>query len=70
MLEYNLNGDILEVVQINFSFHKTSKEYWYYNIKEWTKTITGQRNDIPRYKMDQASIDWVKKFYIPKVIKP
>jgi len=67
MLEYKLNGDILEVKQTIFSFTKTSREYWYYNIRDWKKSSTGQKNDIPRQSMTQEDIEWVKRFYLPMV---
>lgn len=67
MLDFNLNGDILEVIQTYLSFTKTNKEYWYYNIKDWKKSITGQQNELPRHPMDHNQIQWVKDWYLPSI---
>jgi hypothetical protein len=67
MLDYKLEGNILEVIQSTFSFHKSVKQYWYYDIVNWKKSVNGQRNEKPRIQMTHTDIEWVKKFYLPKV---
>jgi len=67
MLDYKIEGNILEVIQTTFSFHKSVKQYWYYDIVNWKKSANGQRNEKPRIQMTPTDIDWVKKFYLPKV---
>ena len=68
MLSFKLNGDILEVVQTLNSWARTDREFWYYNIKSWMKSITGQENSEIVQVMDAPQIEWVKKYYLPKVL--
>lgn len=69
MLSYRMvDENILEVKETIHSFTKTKNTFWYYDIKNWFKSSTGKENDMNHMrKMTQTDIDWVKKYYIPKV---
>ena len=67
MLSFNLQGNILEVTETQFSFVDTKINYWYYDVLNWTKSQTGKKGEIPSVKMLKADIEWVEKYYIPKV---
>lgn len=67
MLDISLEGDILKVVEVTMTFFDTKRRYWYYNIKDWTTSSHGREGDVPDRKMDQSSIDWATKHYLPKV---
>lgn len=67
MLSYELNGDILCVKETLMSFKETKVSYWYYDTKNWLKNANGKKNEALTLQMDQSSIDWVKKYYFPKV---
>lgn len=69
MLSYRMiNENILEVIETSHTFTKTSRSYWYYNIKTWYKSSHGKMNDPTDRKMNESDIEWVKKYYIPKTI--
>lgn len=69
MLSYRMiDENILEVKEAIHSFTTTKNTFWYYDIKNWFKSSTGKENDINHMReMTQSDIDWVKKYYIPKV---
>ena len=67
MLSFNLRGNILEVTETQFSFMNTKINYWYYDILNWTKSKTGKKEEMPSIKMSESDIEWVGKYYIPKV---
>ena len=71
MLEYRkVNDDILEVKETTMSFIKTFVRYSYYNIKTWYKSDVVKEptnNPVCFIKMSENSINWVKKYYIPKI---
>jgi len=67
MLSYKLDGDILEVKETIHGFNNSKVTYFYYDIKNWKKSSTGKKDSKPDRDMIQADIDWVKKYYIPKV---
>jgi len=77
MLSYKLDGDILEVVESLHSFRDTKDTYWYYDdtevtywyydIVNWKQSSHGKKNDVPDREMCVSAIDWVKRFYFPKV---
>lgn len=66
-LHIKLEGDILEVVESIHSFHNTRKTYWYYNVREWKRSITGYQNAVVETPMTDREIQWVKDHYLPKV---
>ena len=68
MLSFKLDGDILAVTQTTHSFTNTSREYWYYNIKLWMKSITGKEDAAIVQIMDVPQIEWIQKYYLPKVL--
>ena len=69
MLEYKLSDDgtILEVHESILSFFDTKHSYWYYDIINWKCSSSGIKDSHLDREMDQGSIDWVKKYYLPKV---
>ena len=69
MLSFKLRGDVLEVKEVQMTFFADIITYWYIDIKNWMCSNTNDRNAPLDRKMDQGSIDWVKKYYLPKVLK-
>ena len=69
MLDISLDGDILTVIEITHSCNETFKKYLYINIKTWHKNGRTLKIDDTAldYKMCDASIDWCKKYHLPKV---
>ena len=67
MLSFKLNGDILEVRQDIHSWTKTETNYFYYDIKNWLVSGYGKKDDKPARPCTPSKIDWVKKWYLPKV---
>jgi hypothetical protein len=67
MLSFKLDGDILEVKEIIMSFTTTETSYFYYDIKNWLVSCHGKKDDKPTRPCTQSGIDWVKKYYLPKV---
>lgn len=67
MLHYKLTGDILEVIQMTATFTDTKYQYWYYDIKNWKRSVSGALNSTPCQEMTENEIAWVKKYYLPKV---
>ena len=63
MLEYKLIGDILQVTEKIMGFTSTDIKIVEYNIKTWESRV--QPDNFRA--MTQSSIDWVKKYYLPKV---
>lgn len=67
-LKFSKAGDILEVIEeINWFTHSIIL-YWYYDIKNWKKSISGKQGEIPTLEMSTNSIEWVEKYYLPKVL--
>ena len=67
MLSFKLDGDILEVREDAMSFFQTRTLYFYYDIKNWLVSSYGKKDDKPDHPCTQSGIDWVKKWYLPKV---
>ena len=63
MLEYKLTGNILQVTEKIMGFTSTDVKIVEYNIKKWESRV--QPDNFRA--MTQSSIDWVKKYYLPKV---
>lgn len=68
MLSFRLTEDILEIIETTHSFIKTDRQYWYYNIKSWKQSSTGKENSKIDRDVCSAQIEWVKQYYLPKVI--
>ena len=68
MLEFKLDGNILEVKETILSWTEDRVSYWHYDIVNWMDNANGKREPLDR-KMSQVSIDWVRKYYLPKVVK-
>lgn len=72
MLQFEMKDDILTVKEdSDFRGNRRQVEY---NINTWESRITETKyKEIvyqePWYKMNDSSIAWVKKYYIPKVSK-
>lgn len=63
------DSDILEMISSDYTWKKIVSYYWYYDIKNWKRSITGKENEVPLVPMVQSEIDWVTKHYIPKARK-
>lgn len=66
-LAYKLTGDVLEVTETLIGWNDTKVTFWYYDVANWVKSSHGKANEVPTRPMSQGSIDWVKKYYLPKV---
>lgn len=68
MLEITLNNQtkILTVKETIMSFTESKSTYWYYDIKNWKKSYTGNKDDIRMIPMLKEAIEWCKTYYIPK----
>ena len=66
-LRYNLTGDILGVTEYTHSFFETKVFHIYYDIKNWKQSLSGKKDAPIVLDMDEASIEWVRKHYLPKV---
>lgn len=64
-----ISEDVLLVKETLHSFTKTKVSYRYYNIRDWTVNQLGKEGEIPTHPMDQGSIDWCKKYHLPKAQK-
>ena len=64
---YDRNKGIIEVVEVIHSFVDSNISYWYYDINNWMKSNTGKKDADINVKMDDGSIDWVRKYYLPKL---
>lgn len=62
-----VSDNIIEVKEDIHGFHKTKTSYWYYDILNWKSSSTGKKDSPVDRVMTQSSIDWCKKYYIPKV---
>lgn len=70
MLSFKMvSENVLEVKETIMSFTKDKVSYWYYDIKNWKKSMFGTEGEIPSVPMSAAGIDWVKKYYLQKVTK-
>ena len=67
MLTFKLNDNILEVVETSMSFTQTLKSYWYYDIVSWRKSSTGEAGAVIDRDIEPWQIEWIKKYYFPKV---
>ena len=64
---YDRDKGIIEVVEVIHSFVDSKITYWYYDINNWMKSNTGKKDADINMKMDGGSIDWVRKYYLPKL---
>lgn len=62
-----LHEDILSVVETTHSATRTTTQFWYYHIKDWTVSSFGRMGDTPDRPCSPSSIEWCKKYYLPKV---
>lgn len=60
------NSPIMEVTQVTMTFSKTRVEYWYYDTKNWTRSLLGKKDDKPTQPMTEREIEWAKAHYVPK----
>lgn len=68
MLQYELNGSVLHITETVHGWHDTQVRHWYHNIKTWMVSSHGKEGDTPNRPMDKAAIEWVQKYYLPKVL--
>lgn len=69
MLSYRLTDNILEVKENLHGWNESKYAYWYYDIVNWRQSSKGIENDQIDRDMLASSISWVKKYYLPKVLK-
>lgn len=67
-LQRTLRGNVLEVKDVELSFHTTKVRYWYYDIAHWLRTRTGKQGEVPSQPMSQPEIDWVRKYHLPRAV--
>jgi len=68
MLTFEMLDDkILYVKQVLWGWSSTSTQHWYYDTQRWLRNCNGRLDERPTSPMDQASIDFVKRQYLPKV---
>lgn len=69
MLTFELNDNILTVIETTSSFVETKKRYLYIDVINWYKngkTLTIDDTNMT-FEMSKESIEWCKKYYLPKV---
>lgn len=59
-------GELLEVVETQYSWTETKRTFWYYDTVNNLKSITGKQNEVPSVLMNDSQIEWMRKYYIPK----
>ena len=63
-----VSDDVLEVKDSVVSLRETRHTFWYYDIKNWKRSITGKEHEIPTHDVDKNTKKWVKDYYIPKLV--
>jgi hypothetical protein len=69
MLTFELNNNILTVIETTNTWIETKKRYLYIDVNNWYKngkTLSIDDTEMT-FKMSNMSIDWCKKHYLPKV---
>ena len=66
MLEISRTGDVVEVIERLPSAANTRVTYWYYDVKNWRKSILGNKGEAPTAPMTEGSIAWVRQYYLPR----
>ena len=66
MLRFKRTGNVIEVEETLHGYNSTSVHYRYYNLVTWMKSSTGEKDAELDFRMDQGSIDWAKKHYLPR----
>lgn len=61
-----ISPTVLEVREELLGPSTTKVNYWYYDIENWLSSQLGREGEAPSTPMAQGSIDWVKKYHIPK----
>jgi len=70
MLTFKMVDDnILEVKETVHRLKSTEIRYFYYDIKNWKMSSFGREGDVLDRDMTESDIEWVKKYYLPKVNK-
>lgn len=62
-LKITKEGNLIKVVETINSWHNTKKNVVLYNLSEKTSKV----NNDPWYKMTDTAVQWVEKYYLPKV---
>lgn len=58
---------LLVVVENFLTFHDTTQRTWKFNTEHWWRTLSGKETEIPVSPMSDIEIEWVKKYYLPKL---
>ena len=61
-----INENEICVISETHTFMDTKREYWYIKTDTWERTLTGDPTDTRYYPMDEDSIAWAKRNYVPK----
>jgi hypothetical protein len=62
-LKITKEGNLIKVVETTHSWHETKTNVVLYNLSEKRSKI----NNDPWYEMTDTAIEWVMKYYLPKV---
>ena len=57
----------LEVKVTTMSWTKYTIRYCYYDTEKWLRSSFGNQNDVPDKTLNEEEIEWVKKYYLPKL---
>jgi len=49
------------------SWTKYTIRYCYYDTEKWLRSSFGNQNDVPDKTLNEEEIEWVKKYYLPKL---
>ena len=67
-LELKLEGNVLEVKETLMGWTDTRVSYWYYDVKNWLKSLNGRLGDKCVLPMNSGDRAWVETYYLPKVM--
>lgn len=62
-------GNILTVIEKQYSFRGTKTSYWYYDVALWLMSSRGTEGSVPDRPMTPADIEWVQTHYLPKAVE-
>lgn len=62
-----IRPNVLEVVSSIYSFTKSTKQYWYYDLNSRLKSQHGKQGDAIDKHMSAVEYEWAVKYYLPKV---
>lgn len=63
----NQSKSIITVIETIMTFNETLTSYWYYDIINWRKSITGKKDAPFAVDIEPWQKEWIKKHYFKKV---